>query len=202
MGSASTSTPSSTTTGSAHPSAVSAGLAASTSARAEAPFMATSSPLGSTSGRHQRASRSRGATARAVTTSNVARPGQLLGSAADHLDLVLETELLDDLVEEARPAQQRLDQRHPQVRPGDRQHHAGQAGARADVGHARRLRHQLGQHRAVEEVPLPQPGSLARADQAPDHALGREQLGVPLGERQPADSEHPPRLGGHGGCFT
>jgi hypothetical protein len=134
--------------------------------------MATSAPAGSTSGRHHRASRSRGATARA------------------------------GLVEEPRPAQQRLDQGHPQVRSGDGQHDAGQAGAGTDVGHARGLRHQLAQHRAVEEVPLPQPGSLAWAEEAADHAVGRQQLGVPLGERQAVHSEHPPRLDGHGGCFT
>ena len=79
---------------------------------------------------------------------------------------------------------------------------ARQARSGAAVGHARRLGHQVGQHRAVEEVPLPQPRSLAGPDQAPDHALGREQVGVPLGQPEAANSEHPPRLWGHGGCFT
>ena len=67
-------------------------------------------------------------------TSRVA--GQLLGAAADHLDLV------------PRPSSSTTSSRKrvrrssgstsvtSQVRPGDRQHQPGQAGARADVGHA------------------------------------------------------------------
>ena len=47
-------------------------------------------------------------------------------------------------------------------------------------------RHQLGQHGAVEQVPLPEPRHLARADQPAHDAVGRQQVGVPLGQRQPA----------------
>ena len=56
------------------------------------------------------------------------RPGRARTST------LLQPELAHHLVEERGPAQQRLHQRDPQVRPGDRQHQPGQARARADVG--------------------------------------------------------------------
>ena len=87
------------------------------------PFIATSAPVGATSGIDQPSSRSSGATARDVTTSNVRRSVQLLGATAHDLDVV-EPELADHLVEERRAPQQRLDQRHRDVGARDRHHHA------------------------------------------------------------------------------
>ena len=83
-----------------HPSLRSRGAGRSTSAAAVAPFIATSSPSGATRGRHQRASRSSGATARAVTTSNVRSGPAPRPGPRTHLDLVLQPERGDGLVEE------------------------------------------------------------------------------------------------------
>jgi hypothetical protein len=95
---------------------------------------------------------------------------------------VVEAELVDDLVEERRTPEQRLDERHVEVRPGDRDDESGQAGARPDVADAGTLGDRLGQDGGVEDVPVPQPGSLAGADQSAHHALGRQELGVAPGE--------------------
>ena len=78
---------------------------------AELPFIASSAPDAATSGIPQPSSRASGASARAVTTSKRSPPVQLLGAAADHPTL-LQTELLDHLVQKDRPPLQRLDQGH------------------------------------------------------------------------------------------
>ena len=96
--------------------------------RPSAPFMATIAPVGATSGIDQPSRRSSGATARDVTTSNVAVPCSVLGPPADDRH-VAELQLGHDLVEERRTSQQRLDQRHREVRSGDRQDQPGQTGA-------------------------------------------------------------------------
>ena len=62
------------------------------------------------------------------------------------------------------------------------------------------LGHHLAQHRAVEQVPVPQPGRLPRTDQAAHHAVGRQQLGVrapPAGSRSDANTL-PASAGGEG----
>ena len=99
-----------------------------------------------------------------------------------------------------RTPQQRLDQGDPQVGPGDRQHQPGQARRpsrcrtpSAPAGSASR------QHRAVQQVPVPQPRHLAGADQATHDAVGRQQRGVPLGQREPVETRTPsapPRVSG------
>ena len=63
-------------------------------------------------------------------------------------------------------------------------------------------RDQLAQQRAVDQVPVPEPGRLARADQTADHAVGRQQLGVALGQGQAIRRKRPPRHVGRGGRFT
>ncbi len=69
LGGSITPAPQSRTTGSPPPSRLIASRCSATSSAAEAPLRATSRPPIAASGRHQPASRSRGATARAVTTS-------------------------------------------------------------------------------------------------------------------------------------
>ena len=64
--------------------------------------------------------RSRGATARDVTTSNVAWPCSSSARPRTTVD-VAEPQLRHDLVEERRTPQQRLDQGHREVRPSDGQ---------------------------------------------------------------------------------
>ena len=150
----------------------------------------------------QPSSRGRGATARDVTTSKLRRPCSSSARAADHLHLIAQPQLFDDLDEERGATQQGLDQRHLDVGPGQRQHQAGQAGAGADVAHTDTLRHPLREHGAVQHVPVPEPGNLAWPDEAAlDTGVG-EQRGVPLDQRQPVGREHPPGHLGHGGCFT
>ena len=98
------------------------------------------------------------------------RAVQRLGPAADHLDVV-EPELGDDLLEERGPRSSGSTRVTAQVGPGDRQHQPGQAGARARCRTpSRPSGTSLGQHRAVEQVPLPQPRRLPRADQPAHHA--------------------------------
>ena len=92
---------------------------------------------------------------------------------------MVESQQFDDLGEEVGTPQQRLEQRDLQIVPDERQRNAGQAGTRADVAHGHPLRDDLGEHRAVQQVPLPQAGHLTRADQPSLHARLGQQLGVP-----------------------
>ena len=78
---------------------------------------------------------------------------------------VAQPELLDRLGQERGPALQRLDQHDLDLRALDREHQAGQAGAGAEVEHDLAVLDQRGQPGAVEQVPLPQPRCLARAEQ-------------------------------------
>ena len=94
---------------------------------------------GATSGIDQPSSRSSGASAREVTTSKRRLAVQRLGAPADDPH-VRKPELVDHLLQERRAAQQRLDQGDLQVRAGDRQHQAGQAGAGAEVADRGALR--------------------------------------------------------------
>ena len=63
------------------------------------------------------------------TSSRTAR-----SSARPRTTAHVDPEFVDDLAEEVAAAQQRFDQRHPQVRAGERQRYPGQAGATTDVG--------------------------------------------------------------------
>ena len=134
------------------------------------------------SGRHQAASRSSGATARAVTMSPVIGPALVVPAAASSArprttrTVRGQPELLHRLEQERGPPGQRLDQRHGQVRPGDRQHEAGQPGTGADVEHGGARRDPLGHRGAVEQVPVPDPRRLPRPDQAAHHTVGGQQL--------------------------
>ena len=102
-----------------------------------APFMASTTPPRRTSGRHQASSRSSGATAREVTTSNRRLPWS--SSARPRTTSTLSSaEVRDHLLEEGGPPQQRLDQGHAQVGAADRQHEPGQAGPAPDVATVRR----------------------------------------------------------------
>ena len=76
---------------------------------------------------------------------------------------------------------------------------AGQTGTGADVAHGRGLRDGLGQDRRVEDVAVPELRGLAGADQAPDHALGGEEVGVADSQVEALGREHPPCRSGNGG---
>ena len=129
---------------------------------------------------------------------------QLLGPPARHLHLVVQ------------PQARRRPRRGSVVRrsSGSTGSPAGRAGRSPAPGPGRPApeptsttrrpaRDRLAQHRAVQQVPVPQPGRLAGTDQAPHDAVGGQQVGVPLGQGQPVRREHPPRhAAGDGGCFT
>ena len=66
---------------------------------------------------------------------------------------------------------------------------------------SRALRDRVGQERAVDQVPLPEPRDLAGTDQAADHPVVGQQGGVPLRQRQ-RESRTPPRRRRRRGCFT
>ena len=127
-------------------------------------------PAAASSGRHHRpigpAARPPGPppSSRRPTAS---RDRAVVGPAAHHSHLVAQPERLrQPRSRNSSRRCMRLDQVDLQVRAAERQHQAGQAGAAADVDHPRVLGQQLGQHGAVQQVPLPQPRHLARADQA------------------------------------
>ena len=71
--------------------------------------------------------------------------------------------------------QQRFEQAHVEVRAGQRQRDARQAGAAADVHDVRRRRDGLADGDAVEHVAIPDAVHLAGPHQAPLDALGRQQ---------------------------
>ena len=130
---------------------------------ARSPLSASRLPPGRTSGRHQPASRSSGATARAVTTS----PSSCRASSSARparTSTLVEPERGRPPRQEGDPAQQRLDQQDRQVR-------AGPAPARCPGSPAPEPTSTTGRAAAgsstttgaVEQVALPQPGRLARA---------------------------------------
>ena len=148
--------------------------AASISAPTQDPFIATSAPCGATSGIDQRQQplqgrdRPRGDDVEGALRRAGPRPGP-----RTHLHR-REPEVGHHLLEEGGPAQQRLDQGHASGPAGRWRAPAPAARRRsprshtvAPAGIASR------EHRAVEQVPLPQPGHLARADQAADGARRR-----------------------------
>ncbi len=148
-------------------------------------------------------SRSSGATARAVTTSHVRRPCISSARPRSTSTRSPSPRRVDDLVQEARTPQQRLDQRHRQVRPGDRQRQARAAPRPSPTSTTRGpVGDHLAEDRAVQQVPVPQARRLARSDQPAQHPVGRQQVGVPLGHRQPVGRRTPAAPRGCDGCFT
>ena len=161
------------------------------SSAADAPLSASSRPPRTASGRHQRgqpvqrrdraggdhvaAERVRGRSIRWPPP----RPGR-----GPPVPILARPSRSTDLDQERGPSGQRLDQGDREVGPRHRQHDAGQTGAGADVDHRRAGRDQLGDRRAVEQVPVPDPGCLPRADQAADHPVGGQQFGVRGGQRR------------------
>ena len=156
---------------------------------------ANSRPPRTARGRLQPASRSSGATARAVTTSPLigSRPLDPLAASSarprNDPHRLRQAESLDDLDQERRPSGQRLDQGDSEVGAGDGQDETGQTGAGADVEHRRAGRDPFGDRSAVEQVPVPDPGCLPGADQAADHAVGGQQFGVRGGQVETVTEE-------------
>jgi hypothetical protein len=115
---------------------------------------------------------------------------RVLGSAADDAD-PLQTQGSDGFLQENDPAFQRLEQFQVEVRARQGEWDAGQTRAGSDIGHSRSGLDQLGGYRTVQQVSIPEPGHLARPQQAADHPVGRQQPRVLASYRQPIpeDSE-------------
>ena len=151
------------------------GTAAASSSSARSPLRASRLPPGATRGRHQPASRSSGATARAVTVGAVQLPCR--SSARDRTTSTLDRpSSADHLGEKGGPPEQRLHQPDGQLRPQDGQRDPRQAGAGPDVGHQTGRRERAGGGGRVQQVPVPQPVRLPRADQ-PAGDAGRASAG-------------------------
>ncbi len=139
------------------PSSVSTGRARASSASAEAPFMAISQPPRRTSGSDQRASRGSGATAREVTTSKTRpRAAPRRGRAAPP-----RSSGRGPRTASSRNAVRRSNGSTRVIRRSGRamaSTSAGQPGPAPDVAHGHLARDRLAEHRAVQQVPLPEPG--------------------------------------------
>ena len=193
-------TPHSRTTGVAPPSRPTASRCSATSSAAEAPLSASSRPPIAARGKHQPASRSSGATARAVTMSAGATirrrgpgfapptpvgPDALLGPGAEHRYRSGQAERRHRFRQEGDPSCQRLDQRDRKVRSSHSKHDTGQTSTRPHVYDRSADRDQLRHDGAVEQVPVPQPRRLSRADEPADHTVRGQQLRVRARQRQP-----------------
>jgi hypothetical protein len=119
--------------------------------------------------------------------------GEIFGTAPDNGG-VRQIQRRHALFKENRTAEQRLEQHHVHFRPKHRKHHPWQPGPGPDVDEIAVVRQQLGDNRAVQQVPVPEAGRLARTDQAALHAVSREQFREPDGRVNRA-SEHLRSLG-------
>ena len=178
------------------PSRSSARRSSSSSVAADRPFIATSVPPGSSSGTHQRASLSSRATARAVTqgaatvpTSSSARPRctrhVVQRQVGDHARAATACDAASAR-RGARPG--------PVARPPGRRRAARPPTPRRRPAPRREG---VGDDRAVEHVPVPQPGHLARPDEPVRHPGVGEDLGEPDRERHPL-TKHRSRTRGCG----
>ena len=141
---------------------------------------------------------SNAATARDTAASlpaNRSRTARLLRPAPHHLDR--QPEFVNDLTEKLAAAQQRFQQDHPEIWPGDRQRHAGQSRAAADIDDLRFAGSRSSRdRRGVQQVPVPQPVDFPRPEQAALHSGGRQQLRVPLSQVETRPEDLPRRPSG------
>jgi hypothetical protein len=109
-------------------------------------------------------------------------PQRLRPTAVDND--VVQAQLLDGCRQPGCPSKQRLDQGQSEVGAHDGERDARQAGTRTKIGYAGSGLEQRVHHGAVEDVAIPQPRRLARANQAMrDPGVG-QQRDVSLGEGQ------------------
>lgn len=102
--------------------------------------------------------------------------GDEVGFTALHGDAGGEVEVGDHLVEEIAATLEGLDEDEAEVGAHEGEHEAGQAGAGADVGHGFAGLNEFGEGGAVKEVPVPETGDFAGADEAAEDASGGELL--------------------------
>ena len=150
------------------PAASSSGTRDGSSASALAPTSATSwvpGPHQAAAPADQPGERGDGPGGHHVDRADGGGDRPLLGAAPDDppAQAGRNGELGDDLLQELHAAGHRLHEGQREVRPGQAERDAGQARTAAHVDDAGALRDRLGDGRAVEDVPLPQPRHLARA---------------------------------------
>ena len=150
--------------------------AAATSSGAQSPFIASITPPGSRSGRSQRASRSIGATARAVATVALEPSVHLLCSPAHDFGR-RQPERRSSLSQPDDPPVHRLEKDNPQIRAHAGQHDAGEPGTTANIDDGALGGQEGGNGRRVEDVAFPDPRDLTRADESPGDAFLGEHRG-------------------------
>lgn len=101
----------------------------------------------------------------------------LLGTPTENLDIV-EPKGFDDLVQKSDAPKERLNQLHSEIRAGDRQGDPRKAGTRADIDNTLPVVDNLGQHRAVEDVTVPESPDLTRTDKATDDSGVPQPTGI------------------------
>ncbi len=115
----------------------------------------------------------------------------ILGTPPHHRH-VRQPHRIHELLQIHRPPKQRLHQRHPHIRPRNRQRNPRQPRPRPHIHHRLTGPHQLTQHRTIEHMPHPQPRHLPRTDQPPHHTIRRQRRVIRLRQPHPI-TEHPPR---------
>ncbi len=119
--------------------------------------------------------------------------------------MIVESEIVDHLAQEIAAAQKRFDERHPEVRPGQRQRYPGQARSTTDVGNPLVGIEQLRDRRTIQKVAVPQPVHFAGSEQPPLDTGAGQDFRVPLGAAQPSIRRGPrPHRGAAdtSTCFT
>lgn len=111
--------------------------------------------------------------------------GEFLGAGSAHRHRSRQAESRHHLVQELGPPGQRFDQPYRKVGPRDREYHTGQTGAGPHIENNLLGWDQLRDHRAVEQMPLPDTGCLAGTDKPTQHAFRGEELGIGNGEWKP-----------------
>ena len=106
------------------------------------------------------------------------------GTSADDTD-VAQLEIVHDLSQECGTSRHRLHQVDVQIGSAQRQWDARQSSAAADVDHPSTVRDEVTDRETVQDVTLPQPRHFARADEAPDHAVGSQSICVPDSDTEP-----------------
>ncbi len=101
--------------------------------------------------------------------------GLLLGAGTNH-GRVRQIQLAQALLKEYRTAKQWLKQDHAHSRPEHGEHYPGQPRAGSNVDELATVRQQLGNHGAVQQMPVPEAGCLPRPNQTARDTLGSEQV--------------------------
>lgn len=112
-------------------------------------------------------------------------PGVLLRPAPTYGHPVAQAQLGDRLLEEGHAPGEWLHQCHGEVGPDQGEDDPRQTGTRAQIKDRSLGRDQVSHDTAVEQMSVPQSGSLSRPDQTSNDPVGGEQFRVPHREWEP-----------------